>query len=209
MYTLYYSPGACSMAIHIALIEIGAEFTLENVSIKEGKNRTSEYLKINPRGSVPTLVEDENAIREGGAMLIYLLDKHQNPLLPKSGIARAKALEWLMFCNSTLHPAYSVLFSAMRVLKDKAATDPFFIAASERVQKLWDEVDTHLAKNDYLAGSECTAGDILMTVIANWGGSLPQPPSFGANVKRLLKNVSARPSYQKALAAEQVEYKAA
>src|SRR5262249_40965590 len=98
MYKLYYSPGACSMAVHVLLNEIGAPLQLESASTKEGKNRSPEFLKINPRGQVPVLDMDGHIMREGGAILSYLCDKHNSPLLPREGIARADALEWLMFC---------------------------------------------------------------------------------------------------------------
>jgi glutathione S-transferase len=97
----------------------------------------------------------------------------------------------------------------MKNLQDKAAKDPLFIAASERVQNLWNDVEERLSASQYLAGDECSAADFLLAVIANWGGYLPHAPAFGENTKRVLKNISSRPSYQKALAAEKVEYKAA
>src|SRR5580704_1768796 len=94
MYKLYYSPGACSMAVHVALNECNQPVTLEKINIREP--RSPEFLKINPRGQVPVLMDDDLTIREGAAILIYLLEKHQSPLLPKSGKERAVALECLM-----------------------------------------------------------------------------------------------------------------
>ncbi len=204
MYSLYYSPGACSMAIHVALIECGVSFELKNVSITEGKNRDAEFLALNPRGSVPVLVDDGLVIREGGAQLVYLLDKHHSPLLPRDGKARAAALEWLMFANATLHPAYSRLF----FLKKQNASPELMGAAVDAVNGLWKEVDARLAAAPYICGKECTMADILITVIANWSGNFPAI-ELGANCKRLFKEIIARPSYVKALASEQVTYKAA
>ena len=141
--------------------------------------------------------------------MTYLLDKHNSPMLPKSGKERARALEWLMFGNATMHPAYAKVFFAMKNITDQAAKDQAIKAAIGQIEKLWDEVDARLAQNPYLCGKELTAADILLTVIANWSGYFPQPVKLGANVKRLLKEVTSRPAYQQALKLEQVEYKAA
>ena len=145
-------------------------------------------------------------IREGAAILLHILEKHSSPLLPKSGMARTEALEWLMFANATLHPAYArVFFLKRNGTNDGALMD----AAVANINKLWAEVDQRLATRAYICGEDITIADIVLTVIANWSGNVPQPVMLGANTKRLLKSVIARPAYQKALAAEQVEYKAA
>lgn len=210
MYTLYYSQGACSMAPHVVLNELNVPFKLENANAPDTKTRSAEFLKINPRGAVPVLSDDGFIIREGAAILIYLLDKHKNPLLPASGKERGAALEWLCFANSTMHPAYSKAFSVGRVSDDKAIQDVLYKSAFEGINKLWADVDAHLAKSKYTSGDNATVADILLTVIANWNGYFPAGAiTLGNNVKRLLKDISSRPAYQKALAAEQVEYKAA
>ena len=83
MYTLYYIPGACSMAIHVLLNELGQEVKLVNVGDpKGGRERPPEFLKINPRGNVPVLSDDGFIVREGAAIILYLLEKHKSPLLP-------------------------------------------------------------------------------------------------------------------------------
>ena len=206
MYKLYFSAGACSMAIHVALNECGQAVTLEKVDLQAP--RSPEFLKINPRGQVPVLVDGDEVLREGAAILIHILDKHQSPLLPKSGPARDAALEWLMFCNATLHPAYGRTFFLMRNAPD-AAKDQLFDVSVKMINKLWNEVEERLGKTTWLAGDQITAADILMTVIANWSPRMPKPVTLGPRTKKLLQTVIARPAYKKALETEQVEYKAA
>lgn len=206
-YKLYYTPGACSMAVHVVLNELGQSF--ESINQKD-KLKDPEFLKLNPLGQIPLLVVDGEPVKEGAAIITWLLDSHDKDgtLMPKSGIARAKALEWLMWCNASLHPACGKMFwlnkpaAASLSAETKEQLKTIFLT---QIQSLWDEADTRLAKTKYLAGDSVTAADILMAVIANWG----LPVTLGANVKRVLKDVTARPSYQKALAAEGVEYKAA
>lgn len=210
MYTLYYLPGTCSMAVHVALNEIGAKYKLENVSVPAGEPRTAQYLKINPRGNVPALqFEDGFVLREGAAILTYLLDEHKNALLPQSGKARASVQEWLAFANSTLHPAYGRLFFQHKNLGEQAAENPLYMPAIAALQKLWDEVEQQLSQHEYIAGKECSIADVLITVIANWTPNLKKPIHFGPKTKAMFARVIARPAYQKALATEEVTYKVA
>ncbi len=209
MITLYYMPGACSMAVHVALLETGKTFTLENVAVPDGQPRSPEFLKVNPRGNVPVLDMDGLVIREGAAILTYLLETAKSPLLPASGPQRAKALEWLCFANSSLHPAYGRLFGLNKMLGDKAASDPIYTAGVAAAQKLWDDIEQQLSSQPYVCGSECTIADILITVIANWTPAMKQPIRIGDKTKAMFAKVIARPAYQEALKSEKVEYKMA
>lgn len=209
MYTLYYLPGSCSLAIHVALNEVGAEFKTENVAVPNGQPRSPDFLKINPRGSVPVLKINDFVLREGAAILIYLLDSHENSLLPKSGLERASALEWLSFANSSLHPAYGAAFFQHKVLGESAKENPLYKPAIERIQKYWDEIEQHLQSRDYLCGNDCTIADILITVIANWSPMMKEPISFGSKTKAFFNRIISRQSFQKALEAEHVTYKVA
>lgn len=201
MYTLYYKPGACSMAVHAVLNELNVPFE----AVKQTDLKSPEFLKLNPRGQIPLLVVDGEPVKEGAAIITWLLDTHGSPLLPKSGIERAKALEWLMWGNASLHPACGKMFWLNKLTLDEAVKTELAKVIAAQIQTLWDEAEVRLAKHKYLAGDTLTAADILITVIANWG----LPVTLGPNVKRLIKEVSARPAYQKALKTEEVEYKAA
>lgn len=206
-YKLYYSPGACSMAVHTILNEIGADFEGISTPTSTGATRTPEFLKINPMGGIPVLIEDGKAMNEGGAIITYLCDKHNSPLLPKAGWERADALRWLMFANATLHPAYGRTFWINKNLPEDQREGALKTARAQ-IQDYWDKIEAHLAQQGgtYLCGKDCTAGDILTAVIANWN---PQNYKFGPKTKALLQSVAARPSFQKALSAEGGEYKAA
>lgn len=206
MYTLYYSPGACSLSVHVALNEIGADFQAINTSIPEGKNRDPEFLKLNPRGQVPVLVDGDTPIREGAAILIHLLTKEKSPLLPASGPAHLNTLQWLMWANASLHPAYSRTFWLKKTVKDEAQLQALQLEAEKPIQALWDEAEAKLGQTKYLAGNEFTIADIMIAVMAAW--SSPRI-KFGPNTTKLIDEVRARPSYQKAVAEEQGEGKKA
>ena len=201
MYTLLYAPGTCSMAVHVALEEAKADYELKKVTIHP---KAPELLEVNPRGAVPVLLDDGFVIREGAAILVYMLEKEKSDLLPASGKERAAALEWLMFANSTLHPAYGKVFAA----KGAGKLDEAKAEMTGRIQAYWDEVEQHLNQHAFIAGDRMTAADILLTVIANWTPGLLDI-AFGPKTKALFRTVTARPAFQKALATEQVTYKAA
>lgn len=209
MYTLYYSPGACSMAVHVLLNELGVPFDTRRIDLSKAENKSPEFLAVNPRGSVPVLEDDGMVIREGAAILLYLCEKHGSPLMPSSGPARAAALEWLMFANAALHPVYSRGFGLLKNSELDAGTkDQLMKSVVSQINTLWKEADETLAKRPHISGESLTVADILLTVIANWNGAFPGV-TLGAEVKRLLKEVSSRPAYRKALQTENVEYKAA
>lgn len=205
MYTLYYSPGVCSMSVHVALEEMGLDYKLHKVDLQKGEQRSLEYLKINPRGQVGALMTPDGLMSENAAMIIYLNDKHGKDLIPQDGYERAQALQWLMYANSTLHPAYSKgLFC-----KKNNADDALMKVACDGVQAQWDLVEQQLEESGgpFLMGERFSAGDIYVAVIANWQ-FIPYLPAFGPKTQEFLKAVTARPAYQASLVQEEVEYKA-
>lgn len=208
MMKLYYATGACSFAVHAMMIESAEKFEAHKIDIHKGEGKTPEFLKINSRGQIPVLVDGDLVIREGAAILNYLAEKFNSPLMPKSGAARAVAMEWMMFANATLHPAYGRCFFIGRQEIDAAAKTKLMDVCCAAVQTLWDDVEAQLNKGTkYIAGNEVTIGDTMLCVMANWG--IANPPKFGPKTKALIAEVSRRPSYQAALVAEGVDYKAA
>ncbi len=210
MYTLYGMTGSCSMAVHAVLNELNQPVNVIDVRVPAGQPRPAEFLAINPRGNVPVLIDGDIVMREGGAIISYLLDKHNSPMLPKSGAGRAKALEWLMFANATMHPAYSRVFFNLANLSDGAGKDEAIEVSLKAISKLWADVDAQLAKTKFICGDSYSAADILLSVIANWGQtSFASKLTFGENSKRMFKAIAALPAFQKALEAEKIDYKAA
>jgi glutathione S-transferase len=107
MLTLYFAPGASSMAVHIALHEIGVPFEGKPMSFRNNDMRSPGYLALNSEGKVPTLVVDGHPLTEVAAILYYLARRFPDAgLLPSGDIeADAQALSWMSFIASTLHPA--------------------------------------------------------------------------------------------------------
>lgn len=203
MYKLFSIPGSCSMAVHVILNEAGQKVELLSARDSKGE-KTPELMKANPRGQVPTLMDGKKIMVEGGAMITYLCDKYKLDLMPQEGPERAQALQWLMVCNASLHPAYS----RTNWLKKNGGTEEQIKASRAGAQEIWDMVEAQLSsQGPYLCGEKPTAADVLLSVIGNWADKGVY--NYGPKTKALFKNMSARPAYQQALAEEQVEYKAA
>ena len=107
MLTLYFSPGSSSMAVHIALHEVGAVFETKPMSLKRNDTHTPDFLKINPAGKVPTLLINGRPLVEVAGILFYLARRFPEAgLLPHGDIeAEARVISWMSFIASTLHPA--------------------------------------------------------------------------------------------------------
>jgi len=107
MLTLYWSPGASSMAPHIALYETGAPFEAKPVLIPKGEHKRPEYLALNPEGKIPTFLIDGRIMTEVAGILWYLARRYPEAgLLPAGDIeGEAQVISWMSFCASTIHPA--------------------------------------------------------------------------------------------------------
>jgi glutathione S-transferase len=107
MLTLYFSPGSSSMAVHIALHEIGVDFERRLISLAKREQFSPEYLAVNPEAKVPTLLTDGRALTEVAAILYYLAKRYPNAdLWPEGDLeAEANAISWMSFIASTIHPA--------------------------------------------------------------------------------------------------------
>ena len=107
MLTLFFSPGSSSMAVHIALHEIGVDFERRLVSLAKGEQHRPEYVAVNPEAKVPTLLIDGRPLTEVAAILYYLAKRFPEAgLWPAGGLdAEAEAISWMSFIASTIHPA--------------------------------------------------------------------------------------------------------
>ena len=109
MLTLYFAPGASSMAPHIALHEIGMPFKAHPISLKNKQQREPGYLALNPEGKVPLLLIEERPLTEVAGILFYLARRFpQARLIPEDIEGQARAVSWMSYVASTLHPARRV-----------------------------------------------------------------------------------------------------
>jgi len=197
MYTLYFIPGACSLATQAILNELGQESTLVH------KLEADRFETLNPAGTVPVLVDGDKVLNEGVAIILHLLNKHRNNLIPESGEARHRAIENMMFANATMHPAYGRLFFAQANVTDPEVKQQIFDSASVAINKLWQVVEARLEHTPYLGGSDISPADILLTVYSRWGDFFPVDIVLGPHTRQMVDRVLNRESMQRAIQREQ------
>jgi len=197
MYTLYYFPDACSLATQVVLNELDQPVEIIDVQ------KVDDFKAINPVGTVPVLMDNGNTFREGAAVILYLLNKHQNTMLPATGARREQAIQDIMFANATMHPTYSRLFFIAQNITDEKTKESSFNATAQSINTLWKVVEKQLAKQDFLGGDQPSAADIMLTVYSRWGASFPVDIALGKNTQKMVNVVQSMPSFQLALAAEQ------
>ncbi|MBN9012558.1 MAG: glutathione transferase GstA [Rhizobiales bacterium] len=196
---LYYSPGACSLSPHIALLEDGLAHDLTKVDLKAKKLEDgSDFLKVNPKGQVPTLqLDDGSILTEGPVIVQAIADKAAGKnLAPASGSTeRYRLQEWLNFITSELHKNFSPLFAP--VLSDE--TKQFF---RDRLMGKLKLVDEKLAGHDYLMGNAFSVADGYLYTMLRWADAHKFDLSALKNLTAYKARVAARPQVQAALKSE-------
>jgi glutathione S-transferase len=196
---LYYSPGACSLAPHIALAEAGLAYTLERVDLKAKKTETgADFFAVNPNGYVPVLLlDDGQTLTEVPALLQYIADlAPAKKLAPPAGsFERVRLQEALNFIATELHKSFGALFNP-------AAPEEWKTFTRGHVGRRLDVVEQKLAGRDYLLG-EFSVADAYLWTFLGWGRLVnfdvrEGRPLLAAYVAR----VKARPGVQQALKEE-------
>ncbi|GAB2592807.1 glutathione S-transferase family protein [Dyella jejuensis] len=199
MYTLYYSPGTASMVVHLALLEIGAEYRLELVDFAKDAQHSAEYLQLNPGGKVPVLLVDGRALHESGALLTVLAERHPEArLIPQAGTPERDAwLQWMVFLSNTLMSTYRYWFYPHELGADEHPP-AIRTALQHNIENVWDRLEAHLlAHGPYMLGAEFSGVDLLLTMLMRWSRNMPRPATEWPALKRLADLVRARPSWKR------------
>lgn len=203
MYTLYYSPGAASMAPQAVLEEIGAPFKLQHVDTSKGEHQQAAYLKLNPAGKIPALgLPDGTAMAESAGICILLADRHPEAGLAPAATDRARAayLQWFMHLTNTLQPADLRFYYSERYTTESTGAAGVKARALAETAETWDRIDKHLEKNGpYLLGDRFSAADIFCFMLSTWQDSCPDLNTRFPHVKKLADLVAARPAVQRML----------
>jgi glutathione S-transferase len=201
---LYIKPGVCSMASHIVLTEMGADFTVEMVDTVAGLTASgADFRAINPKGKVPVLEVDGEVLTEGPAILQFLGDRAVRegaanaPLAPVGGtIARARVNEMLNYLGTELHVAFSPLFNPASTDAEKEAA-----RRTVAVKLTWLE-DCLSDGRAHTTGEDFTIADAYAFVVANWANFTGISLAPWPHLQAFMARVAARPSVQRVLKAE-------
>ncbi|MGE3334619.1 MAG: glutathione transferase GstA [Rhodospirillaceae bacterium] len=198
-YQLYYAPGACSLAPHIVLRELGEDFSLVKVSTKTHETEDGkDFYKINPKGYVPALgLGNGDVLTEGAAITQFLADnKPGSDLAPRAGtIERARLNEWLVFINSEIHKTFSPMFNP-------ATTDEQKKSIKEKLASRFDFVEKAMGDRAYLTGEKFTIADAYLFTVVNWSNFTGIDIGPWPKLKAFQVRVAGRPHTQAAMKAE-------
>jgi glutathione S-transferase len=194
MLTLYAAPRTRSLSVLWLLEEIGVPYTLKRLDLDKAEHKSEAFLKLNPLGKVPTLVDDGTPLTERAAICTYLADKYAGGKLAPGimELQRGEYLRWMFFSVGVME----VLFTAKFLSLD--------LPASQAPYGTFDEanalMDAAVAKGPYLLGDQFTAADVMMGTMIRWG--LMWELVAGPHLESYVKTLEARPGLQRALKLE-------
>jgi len=206
MYQLHYFPSNANAAPHMLLEEIGVKYGLVLVDRVNNAQKSRAYLKINPNGRIPTLVDENLIVSEAAAIVLHLADQHPAAgLAPQVGTPeRAKFYQWLIFLTNSLQEELMTWQYPERLAGDDAtATEVVKRGAEARASKFLDVVEDHLKANGPLfLGGQLSAVDFYFVMVSRWARPMSKPPRSRPSIAKLLDKVTALPSVRRAYARE-------
>ncbi|MEM8756032.1 MAG: glutathione S-transferase [Pseudomonadota bacterium] len=199
----YYTPHTCALASHIALREVGAEFTLRRIDFGAEEQKSADFLKVNPKARVPALVTDRGVLTETPAILTYIAQTW-----PKAGLAPTDpfehaAMQSLMsYLCSTVHVAHAHRMRGYRWADDPAAHEAMRRKVPEAVSDAWAYVEDEALIGPFAMGETHSVADPYVFTIAQWmegdGVDMARFPRIAAHREMM----RARPAVAAAIAAE-------
>jgi glutathione S-transferase len=200
---LFYAPGACSLAAHMVLEEIGRPFEAVRLDLMAGDQRQPDYLALNPKGRVPLLVTEAGALTESVAILSFLADSApEKQLLPAATWARAQALSLLVWQSGTVHgTGFAAIFRPARFSDDESAFPALKAKGVSEAQAHLATMNARLSRRDF-AFDHFTIADPYFLILRRWairvGIDVAAHTALAAHAERL----AARPAVQRVLARE-------
>ena len=196
---LFYKPGACSLASHITLRESGKDFTLIGVDLMHKRTENGDdFLNVNPKGQVPTLLLDDNTLlTEGVAIMQYIADSvaDRQLLAPVGTINRYRTLEWLNYIATELHKGFTPLFRP-------DTPEDYKPTARALLDKKLAYIDESLANAQWISGSRFTIADAYLFTVLRWAFAVKLEMAGYKNIAAYMERVAARPAVAAAMAAE-------
>ena len=202
---LFYSPGACSLAPHVALEEAGAAFEPVRIALADGQQRTPEYLAVNPKGRVPALADGDWVLTENPAILSFGARRFPGAgLWPRDAGDEARCAEWLAWMSSTIHPAYAHVRRPERYADGDAAKEAVVAKGRETCRELWRAVDARLGRGPWALGERFSVADPYLLVFWLWGRApvlafdmARDFPNWTAHARRMAERPAVRTVFER------------
>jgi glutathione S-transferase len=200
---LYYAPGACSLASHIAIEEIGVPYETQKLNLAAGDQKKPDYLRLNPRGRVPTLVVDGQVLTENIGILTYFGGGYPDAgLWPKKTWDQAKLVSTMGWLSNTVHPAYGHLLRPERYVDDEAAKEAVKAKGKASFQGCLEEIDRLLEGHKWCIANQYTVADPYLLVFYRWANRQKMPVRELKHYSALVDRVLARSAVQRVMADE-------
>lgn len=204
MLTLYFSPGACSMASHIGLEESGASYTERPTLLGKSEQKSETYLKINPRGKVPALEVDGRVITENTAILTYIARQYpQAKLLPDDAVEAAQCIEAMAWFSNIVHPSYQRTMRPERFADSDGGKAEVVAAGKKSFWSNLEEIDGMLKGREWIVGTRYSVADAYALVFYGWGKRSEYPVEKLAHYSAWKDRMMQRPAVMKILHSEQ------
>ncbi len=204
MMKLYFATGTCALASHIALEEAGAEYSAVRISFATSEQRSPEYLTINPKGRVPSLVTDRGILTETPAMLAYIAQSFPKaklaPLEDPFRFAEVQAFN--SYLCSTLHVAHAHRSRGYRWVDDPAAIEAMKKKVPETVAACFEMIESKMLQGPWVMGETYTICDPYLFTLAQWMEGDSVDPARFPKVRDHRNRMSERPAVRKSVAEE-------
>tara|TARA_R110001592_G_scaffold141222_1_gene362620 strand:+ start:2449 stop:3072 length:624 start_codon:yes stop_codon:yes gene_type:complete len=202
---LYYRPGACSMAVHVLLEDLGVDY--EAIAVTDEVLASDEYKKTNPRNQVPSLATEDGLLTESVAIMLYLSDKFGGSLTPARGtFEHGQMMMMLMFMASQEHPAFAINMRPFRWTDDESAHAGIKAKAEQNWLACLARTNGWAEGREWLVGDKMTLADALAWVHARWGlRCTPKTPDGFPALWALANRVEAQPAVQRVMAQEGIK----
>ena len=166
MYQLFYYPNNASLAPHFVLEEIGVEFELKLVDRKSDAQKSAEYLKLNPAGRIPTLVDDSFVMFESPAICLYLAEQNPNSSLVPVNDPQKRALffQWMMYLTNTLQAELMIYFYPDKHITVEGQGDKIIAAQQSILKDIFLLLDNELSNKDYFLGDDISICDFFFLI---------------------------------------------
>ena len=206
MKQLHYFPGNASMTPHMLLEELGTPYERVLVDRTTNAHRSPAYLKLNPNGKIPVLVDGELVLYETGAIVLHLVDTHPEAgLAPAVGTAeRATFYKWLLWLANTLQAEMPLYFYSDRWADDAAGAAQVKRHAEAHIAGMIDQLEGELARHGgpWFAGERFSALDPYVFMLCRWTRGMQRPARTLPHLSAYLQRMLARPAVQRVFANE-------
>lgn len=201
MLKLYFSPGSCSLASHIALEEAGAAYEAERVDFARQQQRSPDFLRINPKGRVPALVTDRGVITESPAILAYIGQSFEDtPIgVPKDPFAFARIQSFNSYLCSTVHVAHAHKRRGSRWADDPAVIEAMTLKVASNMGDCFELIENTMFSGPWVMGETYSIADPYLFTFTGWLEGDGVDPRRFPKVYEHSQRMAERPAVKKVL----------